>query len=59
MKILKYFTILIFSLLLTNQANAFLDKDGKGAQSTVEKIYLFLRQKIVILKKVKMHSNKQ
>ena len=33
MKILKYVIILIFSLFLFNQSYAFLDKDGKGAQS--------------------------
>ena len=53
MKILKYFTILFFSLLLTNQANAFLDKDGKGAQSTGREDLSFLEAKSSNFKKGK------
>ena len=53
MKILKYFTILFFSLLLTNQANAFLDKDGKGAQSTGREDLSFLEAKNSNFKKGK------
>ena len=53
MKILKYFSILIFSLLLTNQANAFLDKDGKGAQSTGKEDLSFLEAKNSNFKKGK------
>jgi len=42
MKILKYLTILIFSFVSFNQANAFLDKDNKGAQSTGREDLSFL-----------------
>jgi tetratricopeptide (TPR) repeat protein len=42
MKILKYLAILIFSFLSFNQANAFLDKDNKGAQSTGREDLSFL-----------------
>ena len=42
MKILKYLAILIFSFVSYNQANAFLDKDNKGAQSTGREDLSFL-----------------
>tara|TARA_B100000035_G_scaffold232879_1_gene201123 strand:- start:242 stop:757 length:516 start_codon:yes stop_codon:yes gene_type:complete len=42
MKILKYLAILIFSFVSFNQANAFLDKDNKGAQSTGREDLSFL-----------------
>ena len=42
MKILKYLSILIFSFVSFNQANAFLDKDNKGAQSTGREDLSFL-----------------
>jgi len=42
MKILKYLAILIFSFISFNQANAFLDKDNKGAQSTGREDLSFL-----------------
>ena len=45
MKILKYLTILIFSFVSFNQANAFLDKDNKGAQSTGREDLSFLEAK--------------
>lgn len=53
MKILKYFSILIFSLLLSNQVNAFLDNDGKGAQSTGKEDLSFLEAKNSNFKKGK------
>ena len=45
MKILKYLAILIFSFVSFNQANAFLDKDNKGAQSTGREDLSFLEAK--------------
>ena len=53
MKILRFFNILIFSLLSFNQANAFLDKDGKGAQSTGREDLSFLEAKNSNFKKGK------
>ena len=53
MKILKYLTILIFSFVSFNQANAFLDKDNKGAQSTGREDLSFLEAKNSNFKKGK------
>ena len=53
MKILRFFNILIFSLLSFNQANAFTDKDGKGAQSTGREDLSFLEAKNSNFKKGK------
>ena len=52
MKILKYFNILIYLFVYLSSANAFTDKEGKGAQSTGKEDLSFLETKTSNFKKV-------
>tara|TARA_B100000131_G_C17933217_1_gene539222 strand:- start:10 stop:528 length:519 start_codon:yes stop_codon:yes gene_type:complete len=53
MKILKYFNILIYLFVYLSSANAFTDKEGKGAQSTGKEDLSFLETKTSNFKKGK------
>ena len=53
MRVLKYFYILIYLFISISTANAFLDKEGKGAQSTGREDLSFLEAKNSDFKKGK------